>query len=187
MGSTTPGVTAYSTHGFLRCQNRPVPEGAVERPQALAGNMQVSEAKPAVSANAASLGSVAPSPALFLAPTFCMWGGRPQSSNLESGEPPRARAPPQEEALHLPQEKTSNLKHNFSIKYLTSLKVINIYHIPYSVTTEQQQGRGGERTVCLQPRDAGFGFHVAAEPSTGSRQGCSDLCSRCATFQGGNG
>lgn len=30
---------------------------------------------------------------------------------------------------------------------MTSLKVINIYHIPYSITKEQQRGREGKRTA----------------------------------------
>lgn len=64
-----------------------------------------------------------PQPALFLDPT--LYGKEdPQSSNPEPEE-----ALLQEEALHLPQVKTSNLKHSFSIKYLISLKVINIYRV----------------------------------------------------------
>lgn len=65
----------------------------------------------------------------------------PQSSNLESEEPPQEEALPQDEALHLPQVKTTNLKHNFSIKY--DFFESNKY-LPCSITKEQQQGEGRE-------------------------------------------
>lgn len=67
----------------------------------------------------------------------------PQSSNPESEGPPEEEALLQEEALHLPQVKTSNLKHIFSIKYLISLK--SNKYLPCFITKEQQQGAEGEK------------------------------------------
>lgn len=73
-------------------------------------------------------GSVALSQPYSWLPPYIYEKEDPQSSNPESEERPQ-EALPQEEALYLPQLKTSKLKHIFSIKYLTSLKVINIYHV----------------------------------------------------------
>lgn len=73
-------------------------------------------------------GSVAFSQPYSWLPPYIYEKEDPQSNNRESEERPQ-EALPQEEALYLPQLKTSKLKHIFSIKYLSSLKVINIYHV----------------------------------------------------------
>lgn len=50
-------------------------------------------------------------------------------SDLGQSDPCSPMGEAREEALQLPQVKASNLKHIFSIKYLISLKVINIYRV----------------------------------------------------------
>lgn len=84
----------------------------------------MSTVPPVVSSKAMSGSWCRPQPALFLAPTLS-----PEQQPRIRGTSTGGETLPQEEALHLPQVKTPNFKHIFSIKYLTSLKVINIYHV----------------------------------------------------------
>lgn len=87
-----------------------------------------------------------------------MYGkGDLQSSNLESEEPPQEEVLPQKEALYLPQVKTSNLKHNFPMKYLTSMKVINIYHV-LEPRSSNGRGKRRKRTFAVIPNPSNTGF-----------------------------
>lgn len=101
------GVTAFSTQGLLGGQSRV--SGAVcgSRDLRLCQEDVASEGEPVASSNPAILGGHS----ALSRPIPAADGGGP------------------EEALQLPQVEASNLKHIFSIKYLISLKVINIYHV----------------------------------------------------------
>lgn len=69
-----------------------------------------------------------PQPAPFLDPISYVMERRTLRAAIQILRNHHRRRPLlQEEALPLPQVKTANLKHIFSIKYLTSLKVINMY------------------------------------------------------------
>lgn len=56
---------------------------------------------------------------------------------------------PQEELLYHLQVKTANLKHIFSIKYVISLKVINIYCVLYYQGAATEGGRREKRIFAV--------------------------------------